>query len=206
MSSKAPVRAILAAALVTVAVAGCGTSPPSPASPTGTPPLPGPSITPASTSGHVGADCGLIPVRGTGSFSSMRGQPAVTATSTNPQLSMFSSAIRSTAVDTELSKMRSFTLFIPANSAFAALSTTELNFLHNPANLATVIRRQVVTEKVTPAQIAHGGSVATLSGSKLTLAKRGRIYHVNQATVLCGNIKTADGTLYVIDKVLLPAK
>jgi uncharacterized surface protein with fasciclin (FAS1) repeats len=29
---------------------------------------------------------------------------------------------------------------------------------------------------------------------------------VGAATVLCGNIRTANGTIYVIDKVLLPPK
>jgi uncharacterized surface protein with fasciclin (FAS1) repeats len=63
-----------------------------------------------------------------------------------------------------------------------------------------------VPHPVTPAQIARGGTVVTLSGSKLALAKQGHAYLVNRATVLCGNIKTANGTLYVIDKVLLPSR
>jgi uncharacterized surface protein with fasciclin (FAS1) repeats len=29
---------------------------------------------------------------------------------------------------------------------------------------------------------------------------------VNAATVVCGNIKTANATIYVIDRVLLPPK
>jgi hypothetical protein len=206
MPSKASVRAVLAAAFLTVAAVGCGTSPPSPASPTGAPPLPGPSIRPAAVSGHVGAHCGFIPVRGPGSFSSLRGQRAATATSSNPQLSVFSSAIRTASLDSELNQMRSFTLFIPTNTAFAALSKSDINFLHNPAHLVAVVRRQVVPAKITPAQIARGGSVATLSGGRLMLARTGKVYRVNHATVLCGNIKTANGTLYVIDQVLLPPK
>ena len=38
----------------------------------------------------------------------------------------------------------------------------------------------------------------------MTLAKRGPQYQVNAATVVCGNIKTANATIYVIDRVLLP--
>jgi len=136
----------------------------------------------------------------------MSGQRVVTATSSNPQLSVFSSAIRSAAVANELNRMRSFTLFIPVNSAFAALSRSEITFLRNPTNLVAVVRRQVVPSKITPAQIARGRTVATLTGSKLVLAKHGPSYRVNEATILCGNIRTANGTLYVIDKVLLPPK
>jgi uncharacterized surface protein with fasciclin (FAS1) repeats len=206
MRPKASVPVALAAALLSVVVVGCGTSPPSPARPTGAPPIPGPSTRPASTSAHVGADCSLIPVHGPGSFTSMRRQRAAAAASSNPQLSAFSSAVRAASLDVALNQMRAFTLFVSTNTAFAALSKASVNFLHNPAHLVTVVRRQVVPAEITPAQIARGGSVPTLSGSRLALAKKGNVYRVNHATVLCGNIKTANGTLYVIDQVLLPQK
>ena len=205
MRSHASLGVALIAALLTVTAVGCGTSPPAPASPTGAPPLPLSSHTP-STTAHIGAGCGFIPAAGAGSFSAMSGQRAATAASGNPQLSVFSSAIRTAALRRELNSMRSSTLFIPVNSAFAELSRMQLNFLHNPAHLVGVVRYQVVPHMVTPAQIARGGSVVTLSGARLALARRGRAYRINQATVLCGNIKTANGTLYVIDKVLLPPK
>jgi Fasciclin domain len=205
MRSHASLGVALIAALLTVTAVGCGTSPPAPASPTGAPPLPLSSHTP-STTAHVGAGCGFIPVHGAGSFGAMSGQRAATAASGNPQLSVFSSAIRTAALRRELNVMRSFTLFIPVNSAFAELSRIQLKFLHDRAHLVDVVRYQVVPQMVTPTQIARGGSVVTLSGARLALARRGRAYRVNQATVLCGNIKTANGTLYVIDKVLLPPK
>jgi len=191
------------AALLTVTAVGCGTSPPAPASPTGAPPLPLSSPTRPATA-HIGAGCGLIPAHGSGSFEAMRALRAFTAASRNPHLSVFSSAIRTTGLRGKLNTMRSFTLFIPVNRAFAELSSTQLSFLHDPARLADVVRHQVVPRAITPAQIARGGSVVTLSGARLALARQGRAYRVSRATVLCGNIKTANGTLYVIDKVLLP--
>ena len=191
--------------LATAIAAGCGTSPAAPASPTGAPPLPLSTRSP-STTAHVGGGCGFVPVHGAGSFAALSGQRAAAAASSNPQLSVFSSAIRAAALDRELNKMRAFTLFIPVNSAFAGLSKAQVEFLRNRANIVKVVRRQVVAHPVTPAQIARGGSVVTLSGSRLALAKQGQTYRVNRATVLCGNIKTANGTLYVIDWVLLPPK
>jgi uncharacterized surface protein with fasciclin (FAS1) repeats len=155
---------------------------------------------------HVGSACGFIPVHGAGSFGSMSGKQAVAAVQSNPQLSVFSSAIKSAALAGELNKMRSFTLFIPVNSAFAALSRSEVTYLRNRSNLVKVIRRQVVPARVTPAQMASGRTVVSLAGSKLALAKAGTAYRVGAATVLCGNIRTANGTIYVIDKVLLPPK
>jgi uncharacterized surface protein with fasciclin (FAS1) repeats len=192
------------AAFVALALTGCGTSPASPATPTGSPPLPSPP--PTSAAAHVGSGCGFIPVHGSGSFGSMSTQGVVSATASNPQLSVFSSAIRSVALARQLDAMRSFTLFVPVNSAFAGLSRSDVTYLRKQANLARVIRHQVVTGKVTPTRIAQGGSVIALSGNKLTLGKRGSAYRVDDATVVCGNIKTANGTIYVIDKVLLPPK
>jgi uncharacterized surface protein with fasciclin (FAS1) repeats len=193
-----------AAALVVLTVAGCGTTPPPTASPTGAPPVP--TSAPSAAATHVGTGCGFIPVHGSGSFSSMSTQRAATAAASNPELSVFSSAIRAAALRGQLDAMRSFTLFVPVNSAFSALSGTDISFLRRPANLVKVVRRNVVPTKITPAQIAHGGSVTSLSGAKLVLTKRGSAYRVDAATVICGNIKTANGTIYVIDKVLLPVR
>jgi hypothetical protein len=196
----------LAAALVALVAVGCGTSPPAPATPTGAPPLP--LSRPESHTGTkpVGAGCGFIPKHGAGSFGSISGQRVVTATAGNPQLSVFTSAIKSASLSGELDRMKSFTLFVPVNSAFAALQKSEVSFLREHSNLVQVVRRQVVPARITPARMARGGSVTTLAGSRLTLGKSGSSYRVDQATVVCGNIKTANGTIYVIDRVLLPPR
>jgi hypothetical protein len=199
---KAGVAAV--AGLVAAALTGCGTSPRPSATPTGSPSLPGPP--PTSAAAHIGGGCGFIPVHGSGSFGSMSTQRVVSATASNPQLSVFSSAIRSAALTRQLDAMRSFTIFVPVNSAFAALRASDVSYLRKQANLVRVVRHQVVTGEVTPTRIAQGGSVIALSGNKLTLGKRGSAYRVDDATVVCGNIKTANGTIYVIDKVLLPPK
>jgi uncharacterized surface protein with fasciclin (FAS1) repeats len=194
------------AGIAVLVAAGCGTSPPSPATPTGSPPLPLQSPAHTTATGHVGDGCGFIPAKGTGSFGSMTGQPTVTATASNPQLSVFTSAIKSASLTGKLNRMHSYTLFVPVNSAFEALDKSDVAFLHKQSNLVTVIRRQVVPARISPARIASGGSVTTLAGSKLTLGKSGSAYRVNQATVVCGNIRTSNGTIYVIDKVLLPPR
>ncbi len=191
------------AVLLILAVAGCGTTAPPAASPTGSP-VPATNPSGASAAAHVGSGCGFIPDRGSGSFRSMSTQPVVGAVASNPQLSVFSSAIKTAALDGRLNALHAFTLFIPVNSAFSALSKTQITYLRKPANLMQVVRHQVVPASVTPARIARGGTVATLSGAKLTVAKRGSQFRVNGATVVCGNIKTANGTIYVIDRVLLP--
>lgn len=191
------------AVLLTLAVVGCGKTTPSPASPTGAP-TPATNPAGASAAAHVGSGCGFIPKRGSGSFKSMSTQRVVAAVASNPQLSVFSSAIKTAALDDRLNALHAFTLFIPVNSAFSALSKSQVTYLRKPANLARVVRHQAVPASVTPERIARGVTVSSLSGSRLTLAKHGPRYEVNGATVVCGNIKTANGTIYVIDRVLLP--
>jgi uncharacterized surface protein with fasciclin (FAS1) repeats len=195
---------LVCAAVLTLAVVGCGTTGPPTASPTGSP-IPA-TQPPGTAAAHVGSGCGFIPERGSGSFSSISTQPVVKAVASNPQLSVFSSAIKTAALDDRLNALHAFTLFIPVNSAFSALSKNQITYLRKPANLVTVVRHQVVPASIAPARIARGVTVSSLSGARLTLAKRGRQYQVNGATVVCGNIKAANGTIYVIDKVLLPHK
>ncbi len=198
------IAGVLAVAAAAVLTASCGTSPPQPATPTGPPPVP--TAPPPAAAAHIGSACGFIPVHGAGSFGSMSSSRAVAAARSNPQLSVFSSAIKSAALTAELDKMHGFTLFIPVNSAFAALSKPEVKYLRDHSNLIKVVRRQIVPARVTPAQISRGRTVVSLAGSKLALAKAGTAYRVDAATVLCGNIRTANGTIYVIDKVLLPPR
>ncbi|MEU9397985.1 fasciclin domain-containing protein, partial [Streptomyces sp. NPDC048324] len=49
------------------------------------------------------------------------------------------------------------------------------------------------------------GSYETLEKSKLTTAGSGDSYTVNDsAKVVCGNVKTANATVYIVDSVLMP--
>ena len=52
-------------------------------------------------------------------------------------------------------------------------------------------------DAVAPSMVVTGGSAATARS-------RGAVMTVDGATVLCGNIPTANATVYVIDTVLMP--
>ena len=61
----------------------------------------------------------------------------------------------------------------------------------------------MVKGRLAPADLA--GSHQTLSGSSITVTGSGEDYTVNgDAKVVCGNIQTANATVYVIDHVLMP--
>ncbi len=199
------------AAGMALAAAACGSTTTTSATPTGGA---GPvSVTPrpspaggsaAGTVARVGADCAMIPAKGKGSIGSMSSQQAVRAASANPQLSVFTSAVRSAGLEKTLNTRNSYTLIIPANSAFATLPKTQIARLHNSGELRKIVSYQTVRASISPQQFAAGARPATLQGKPLTLSKSGPFYKVNGATVLCGNIKTSNATVYIVNKVLLP--
>lgn len=197
-----------AAASLSISAAACGSSPPISAKPTGSNSAPtfGTSSRPAAITTTVGSDCSILPAKGLGSVSSMSTQDAIAAASTNPQLSVFIAAVRTAGLDKPMTSKQSYTLIIPANSAFASLSKNDVIRLKNSGELQKVIKYHAVGTTITPQQFASGATVTTLEGGKLTLAKSGTVYKVGPATVLCGNIRTANATIYIVSKVLLPPK
>jgi uncharacterized surface protein with fasciclin (FAS1) repeats len=194
---------LIAAGLLTLAA--CGTTPKPTATPTGSagPSTPAATQTPATTTGTIGAQCGMFPAA---DRARMRGESAIKAIEGNAQLSAFVTAVRTAALDTTLQGQHSFTLFIPSNTAFGSMSSADLIKLHNSSELIRTLKYHMVLGQVSPDQFAGGTPVTTVEGSKLTLAKSGSTYTVNKATVLCGNIRTADATIYVINQVLWPPK
>jgi uncharacterized surface protein with fasciclin (FAS1) repeats len=172
---------------------GTHTSYPSPASPTPTP-----------TSSPVGTDCGMIPGHGDASLKTMSTKQAIDAASSNPRLSVFIAAVRSAGLDGTLNSRHAFTLIVPENSSFSSLSKTDIIHLRNSGDLLKIVRYHAVSALIHPSQFAHGGTYATMEGSRIKLSKSGSTYKVNNADVICGNIKTSNASVYIINKVLLP--
>ena len=54
--------------------------------------------------------------------------------------------------------------------------------------------------------LAETGTLTTVEGGKLTVEKSGDTIKVNgSASVICGNVKTANATVFIIDSVLMPS-
>jgi uncharacterized surface protein with fasciclin (FAS1) repeats len=148
----------------------------------------------------------MLPANGNGSIRQMSTEQAITAASSNPQLSVFAAAIRTSGLDKALNARRSFTLIVPVNSAFASLSSTQITHLHNSGELLKIVKYHALKARVDPQQFAAGARPVTLQGKHLRLSKSGSVYQVNGVSVLCGNIKTANATVYIVSKVLLPPR
>ena len=146
----------------------------------------------------------MLPSSGMGSLHGMSMAPVVTAARHNPLLTTFAADVKMAGLTGDLNGMHSLTVFAPENSAFARLSHHDMMMMHSAAELAKTLKYHVVSGHITPAQLAHGMSLTTLEGSSLKTARMGTVYEVNNADVICGNITTANATVYIISKVLQP--
>ena len=100
-----------------------------------------------------------------------------------------------------------FTVFAPTNEAFAKLPAGTVDTLLKPENkakLTSVLTYHVVAGRYTPTQLAAGTPLKTLEGGTVTPALMGSTYEVNSADVVCGNVQTANATVYIINTVLMP--
>ena len=193
------------ASLVALTAAACGSSASS-----------APAASGASPSHHAmahhamaetarfGSDCGMIPATGMGSFHGMSMDPVVTAATHNPLLTTLAKDINTAGLTADLNSMHAVTVFAPANTAFSKLPASSMTMMHRQAELAKILKYHVVSGHITPAQLASGKPLTTLEGGTLKPSKMGAVYEVNTADVICGNIQTANATVYVINKVLIP--
>lgn len=100
-----------------------------------------------------------------------------------------------------------FTVFAPTNDAFAALPPAELKRLLKPANqeeLASILTYHVAAGDVKAADLSDGQMIETVNGDTLEVKIDGDKVMVGDATVAQADIETSNGTVHVIDSVLLP--
>ena len=152
-----------------------------------------------------GAACSAVPATGPGSFNGMATDPVATAASHNPVLSTLGTAGSKAGLVDSLNTAQGITVFAPTNDAFTALGSKTVNAaLADPKGLLTkVLTYHVVPGRLTPDQLA--GSHKTLEGATLMVSGSGDSFTANgSAKVVCGNVPTANATVYLIDGVLLP--
>ncbi|MFE4373784.1 fasciclin domain-containing protein [Streptomyces sp. NPDC056835] len=179
---------------------------PSPSTSTSPSPSTSPSKTPVpSAAVPFGPGCSSIPKSGVGSFAAMAKEQVAAAISHNPDFTTFLSLVKKAGLTDRLNTAKDITLFVPTNEAFKKLSTAQLDQIkNNEAQLRKVVKYHVVEKKVTPDQLPSG-VFSTWEGTTLSTSGSDRTFKVNDtAKILCGNIKTANATVYTIDTVLTP--
>ncbi|MFJ4900220.1 MULTISPECIES: fasciclin domain-containing protein [unclassified Streptomyces] len=154
-----------------------------------------------------GPGCASVPKSGSGSFDGMAKDPVATAASNNPALSTLVTAVKKAGLVDTLNNAQNITVFAPTNDAFAKIPKADLNkLLADKAELTKVLTYHVVGEKLAPKQLDKG-SFETLEKGKLMTSGSNMEYTVNDSSkVVCGNVPTANATVYIVDSVLMPPK
>lgn len=144
---------------------------------------------------------------GPGSVAGMALDPVTVAASNNPMLKTLTQALSGqlnpdvNLVDTLNGS--EFTVFAPTDDAFAKIDAATLETLKTDSDLLTsILTYHVVPGQAAPAQVA--GEHVTVQGAPLTVTGEGDDLTVNDAGLVCGGVKTANATVYMIDTVLMP--
>ncbi len=164
-----------------------------------------PSSSGSAAAAAFGSGCASVPKSGAGSFSGMSTAPVATAAAANPALTTLVTAVKKAGLVDTLNSASNITVFAPANSAFAKIPSATLNsVLANKAELTKTLTYHVAAGRYTPAELASGKAIKTLEGGTITPTMSGGTYSVNGAQVVCGNVQTANATVYIINTVLMP--
>ncbi|QKW18175.1 fasciclin domain-containing protein [Kitasatospora sp. NA04385] len=165
----------------------------------------GSSSTAATADQPFGAACAAVPKDGAGSFTGMAKDPVATAASNNPLLSTLVTAVKQAGLVDTLNSAQNITVFAPTNDAFAKLPKADLDaLLADKAKLTKVLTYHVSPDRLSPAALP--GKHPSLEGADLTAGGSGHDFTVNgNSKVLCGNVQTANATVYIVDTVLMPA-
>ncbi|MBO7939249.1 fasciclin domain-containing protein [Streptomyces antibioticus] len=165
----------------------------------------GSTVAGGGTDRPFGPACSSVPKNGAGSFDGMAKDPVATAASNNPALSTLVAAVKKAGLVDTLNNAQNITVFAPTDDAFEKIPKATLDkVLADKAQLTKILTYHVVGTKLTPKDLENG-SFDTLETSKVMTSGSGESYTVNDsAEVVCGNVKTANANVYIIDTVLMP--
>jgi uncharacterized surface protein with fasciclin (FAS1) repeats len=158
---------------------------------------------PMAADAPFGAGCAGVPTEGEGSVEGMADDPVATAASNNPLLKTLVAAVGEAGLVDTLNSAEALTVFAPTDDAFAKIPKKDLNaLLADKEALTTVLTHHVVGERLSPEDVA--GEHETLAGDMITVEGSGEDFTAEGAAVVCGNVQTANATVYVIDSVMMP--
>lgn len=160
-----------------------------------------------TTSQIFGPACDQVPTTGPGSAEGMVDSAVGTAASNNPLFKTLVTAVSAAGlVDTLNDTTKEYTVFGPIDSAFAALpaGTVDTLLTDPTGDLTTILTYHVIGKRYDAAGLVAAGSVDSLQGGAVTITGTADAPLINGNEVLCGNIPTANATVFAIGTVLTP--
>lgn len=132
--------------------------------------------------------------------------PLIEAADLLSELTTFRAAIDTSGLAAELEGQGPYTVFAPSNTAMAEIPQNVWDsLLADQALLKSIVGQHIVAgQSLSGADLAAAGTVET-QGRPVTVTADGETLQVDGNNVVCGDIQTADATIFVIDGVLEPA-
>ncbi len=125
------------------------------------------------------------------------------------ELGLFAGVLRDTDVNATLRSDSGWTLFVPSDSALrnegAAFLLEEV--LRAPANagrLLDLAKSHVVKGTLSARELEDRVDVPTLAGARLSIERVGEGLRVGGHAMVVDRVETANGTVYVVDRLLWP--
>jgi uncharacterized surface protein with fasciclin (FAS1) repeats len=210
--TRTSLAALSIAAIAAIGLTGCSTGSASSSS-EGSAPMEtsSPEATMADPAADlVGPGCAAYAEQvpdGAGSVAGMAEDPVAVAASNNPILTTLTAAV-SGGLNPDVNLVDTlngseFTVFAPVDDAFAKIDPATIESLKtDSATLTKILTYHVVPGQIAPSDIA--GTQTTVEGGTVEVTGSGDDLMVNDAKVICGGVKTANATVYLIDSVLMP--
>ena len=114
-------------------------------------------------------------------------------------------ALQAAELDSVLAGEGPFTVFAPTDDAFAKLPEgTVASLLETIPALKDILLYHVVSGNVLAADVVTLESATTLQGQTVSVSVMGDVVKINDSQVIITDIQGSNGTIHVIDTVLLP--
>ncbi|MFT3856376.1 MAG: fasciclin domain-containing protein [Aquabacterium sp.] len=129
----------------------------------------------------------------------------VEAAVATPELSTLVTLVKAANLVDALNGKGPFTVFAPTNDAFGKVPAPLLNLIGGNTELLTsVLTYHVTAGSADPRRTLTPMQVTTLQGQTVFVGYDKDGASVNQSVAACKGVKTSNGTVWVIDSVLLP--
>lgn len=172
--------------------------------------MPSESGTSAEAATLVGPGCAAYAEAnptGAASVDGMAAEPVATAAANNPLLTTLTAAV-SGGLNPDVNLVDTlnggeFTVFAPTDDAFAKIDPATIESLKTDSDTLT----QILTYHVVPGQLSPDeivGEHETVEGQMVTVTGPVDTLKVQDASVICGGVETANATVYLVDTVLMP--
>ena len=115
------------------------------------------------------------------------------------------SLVKQAGLAETLSGTGPYTVFAPTDAAFKKVPKKTLTALgKDKAKLKAVLLYHVAAGRLAAKRVVKRSSIKTLNGKRVKIRVRGRNVFVNRSKVVTADVRTSNGIIHAINRVLIP--